>query len=179
MRRVCKPGGLVAVRDSDYLGFTWFPETPAFDEWMRLYQEAALANGGEPQAGRRLLSWARAAGFTDITPSSSTWCFANPQDRQYWGGMWADRKEPAQLSRQPHLDGHLHLIRGHLASQRRTHLLRALRDLLQPASGRVRRHHIRRARVHRDQIRARRLEQHLRPVIQRQTHKIRHGRPLA
>ena len=64
------PGGLVAVRDSDYLGFTWFPETPAFDEWMRLYQEAALANGGEPQAGRRLLSWARAAGFTDITPSS-------------------------------------------------------------------------------------------------------------
>ena len=60
------PGGLVAVRDSDYLGFTWFPETPAFDEWMRLYQEAALANGGEPQAGRRLLSWARAAGFNDM-----------------------------------------------------------------------------------------------------------------
>ena len=36
MRRVCKPGGLVAVRDSDYRGFTWFPEVPAFDEWMRL-----------------------------------------------------------------------------------------------------------------------------------------------
>ena len=47
MRRVGKPGGLVAVRDSDYLGFTWFPERSAFDEWMRLYQEAALANGGD------------------------------------------------------------------------------------------------------------------------------------
>ena len=100
MRRVCKPGGLVAVRDSDYLGFTWFPEVPAFDEWMRLYQEAALANGGEPQAGRRLLSWARAAGFTDITSSSSTWCFANPQDRQYWGGMWTDRIPQSALSTQ-------------------------------------------------------------------------------
>src|ERR1035438_5649518 len=100
MRRVCKPGGLVAVRDSDYRGFTWFPEIPAFDEWMRLYQEAALANGGEPQAGRRLLSWARAAGFTDITPSSSTWCFANPQDRQYWGGMWTDRVLQSALTTQ-------------------------------------------------------------------------------
>jgi ubiquinone/menaquinone biosynthesis C-methylase UbiE len=56
MSRVCKPGGLVAVRDSDYLGSIWFPDAPSFDEWMRLYQEAALANGGEPQAGRRLLS---------------------------------------------------------------------------------------------------------------------------
>jgi ubiquinone/menaquinone biosynthesis C-methylase UbiE len=100
MRRVCKPGGLVAVRDSDYRGFTWFPEIPAFDEWMRLYQEAALANGGEPQAGRRLLSWARAAGFTDITASSSTWCFANPQDRQYWGGMWTDRILQSALTTQ-------------------------------------------------------------------------------
>ena len=36
----------------------WFPEAPAFDEWMRPYQGAALVNGGEPQAGRRLLSWA-------------------------------------------------------------------------------------------------------------------------
>ena len=40
MRRVCKPGGLVAIRDSDYLGFSWFPALPAFDEWMRLYQQA-------------------------------------------------------------------------------------------------------------------------------------------
>jgi ubiquinone/menaquinone biosynthesis C-methylase UbiE len=100
MRRVCKPGGVVAVRDSDYLGFTWFPATPAFDEWMRLYQAAAMANGGEPQAGRRLLSWARAAGFTDIVATSSTWCFATPGDRQYWGGMWADRILQSALTSQ-------------------------------------------------------------------------------
>ena len=51
----------------------------------------ARANGGEPDAGRRLLSWARAAGFTDVTPSASTWLFATPEDRAFWGGMWAER----------------------------------------------------------------------------------------
>jgi SAM-dependent methyltransferase len=100
MRRVCKPGGVVAVRDSDYRGFTWYPATPAFDEWMRLYQRVATDNGGEPQAGRRLLSWARAAGFTEIVATSSTWCFATPQDRQYWGGMWADRILESALATQ-------------------------------------------------------------------------------
>lgn len=91
MRRVTKPGGLVAARDSDYAAFTWFPRLPALDEWMALYQRCARANGGEPDAGRRMLSWALEAGFTDVTPTASTWCFATPEDRAWWGGMWADR----------------------------------------------------------------------------------------
>lgn len=91
MRRVCKPGGFVAARDSDYTGFIWFPQFPALDRWMELYQRAARANGGEPDAGRRMLSWARAAGFTDITPSADVWCFATADERSWWGGMWADR----------------------------------------------------------------------------------------
>lgn len=91
MLRVCRPGGIVAVRDSDYAGFAWWPRLSALDRWMSLYQQAAVANGGEPQAGRRLLSWAQAAGLTDVTATSSTWCFASPPDRAYWGGMWADR----------------------------------------------------------------------------------------
>src|SRR3954447_11324732 len=28
MRRVARPGGLIAVRDSDYAAFTWFPQLP-------------------------------------------------------------------------------------------------------------------------------------------------------
>ena len=91
MRRVARPGGVVAVRDSDYAAFTWFPQTPGLDEWLDLYQRVARGNGGEPDAGRRLLSWAHAAGFTDVTATSSTWCFADEQDRAWWGGMWADR----------------------------------------------------------------------------------------
>ncbi len=100
MRRVCRPGGLVAARDGDYAGFTWFPAVPALDEWLALYRRAARANGDEPDAGRRLLSWARAAGFAEITPSATTWCFATPADRQWWAGMWAHRIRESDLATQ-------------------------------------------------------------------------------
>lgn len=91
MRRVCRPGGIVAVRDADYAGFIWYPELPALDLWRDLYRRVARANRGEPDAGRRLLSWARQAGFDDITPTGSLWCYATPETRDWWGGMWADR----------------------------------------------------------------------------------------
>ncbi|MGV9315822.1 methyltransferase domain-containing protein [Streptomyces sp. NPDC003691] len=91
MRRVCRPGGLVAVRDSDYGAFTWFPAVPVLDEWLLLYRTVARANGGEPDAGRRLLSWAREAGFTDIRPGAGVWCFATPEERAWWSALWADR----------------------------------------------------------------------------------------
>ena len=55
MRRVAKPGGIVAARDADYAGFLWFPLLPELDEWLALYSAAARANGGEPDAGRRLV----------------------------------------------------------------------------------------------------------------------------
>jgi SAM-dependent methyltransferase len=99
MRRVTRPGGLVAVRDGDYAAFTWFPELPQLDEWLDLYERVARGNGGEPDAGRRLLSWAHAAGFTDVTATSSTWCFANPEDRAWWGGMWAERVLNSDMAR--------------------------------------------------------------------------------
>src|SRR4051812_6230233 len=88
MIRVCKPGGVVAARDGDYSGFTWYPESSGLDRWRELYLAAARANGGEPDAGRRLLSWARAAGCEDVAVSASVWCFATPESRGEWGGMW-------------------------------------------------------------------------------------------
>ena len=48
MRRVCRRDGVVAVRDSDYAGFTWFPLVPELDEWAALYQRLARHNGGSP-----------------------------------------------------------------------------------------------------------------------------------
>jgi SAM-dependent methyltransferase len=100
MRRVCAPGGIVAARDADYAGFIWFPRLPALDRWLDLYRQAARANGGEPDAGRRLLSWASRAGFDDITPTGSMWCFATPETREWWGGMWADRILHSALAHQ-------------------------------------------------------------------------------
>ncbi len=91
MRRVCAPGGIVAARDADYAGFVWYPELPALELWRDLYRRVARANRGEPDAGRRLLSWAQQAGFGDITPTGSLWCYATPETREWWGEMWADR----------------------------------------------------------------------------------------
>jgi len=91
MRRVCRPGGLVAARDGDYGGMFWFPEDPELAEWQALYQAVARALGGEPDAGRRLLSWARAAGFAEVEASASTWCYTGPADRPWWGRLWAER----------------------------------------------------------------------------------------
>jgi ubiquinone/menaquinone biosynthesis C-methylase UbiE len=100
MRRVCRPGGVVAARDADYGAFTWYPAVPEIDEWLALYRAAASANGAEPDAGRRLLSWAQRAGFREVTTTSSTWCFATPAERDSWAGMWADRVVESDLARQ-------------------------------------------------------------------------------
>ncbi len=91
MRRVCRPGGLVAARDGDFATMTWYPDLPELREWLHLYHCVARGNGGEPDAGRRLAAWARAAGFRDVTASASVWCFATPRERDWWGGTWAER----------------------------------------------------------------------------------------
>ncbi len=91
MRRVCRPGGLVAARDSDYSAFAWYPEIPELEEWRTLYCRVARLNGGEPDAGRHLVAWAHTAGFTQISASADAWCFATPGRARFWGGMWADR----------------------------------------------------------------------------------------
>jgi SAM-dependent methyltransferase len=97
---LCAPAGIVAVRDGDYATFGWFPLIPELQEWLDLYRRVARACGGEPDAGRRLLSWAGQAGLEVVAASASVWCFANPQDRQWWGGSWADRVVESDFARQ-------------------------------------------------------------------------------
>ncbi len=91
MRRVTRAGGVVAARDMDVASVVWYPDSPALDRWATLYGQVTRSNGGEPAAGRRLLAWAHAAGFTDVTASASVWCYASPEERAWWGSLWADR----------------------------------------------------------------------------------------
>ncbi|HEX8509370.1 MAG TPA: methyltransferase domain-containing protein [Propionibacteriaceae bacterium] len=100
MKRVVRPGGLIAVRDADYDAMTWYPQPAGMDQWLVTHQTVARLNGAEPNAGRRLLSWAQEAGLADITPSAGVWCFATPEDRQWWGGLQADRILHSDLARQ-------------------------------------------------------------------------------
>ncbi|WP_131742027.1 methyltransferase domain-containing protein [Actinomadura roseirufa] len=91
MRRVVRPGGIVAVREADFGAMIWYPDPPGMDSWLPVYYKVARGNGGEPDAGRRLVSWARAAGFTDVTASASTWCFSTPEEREWWSDSWGGR----------------------------------------------------------------------------------------
>ena len=102
LKRVTRPGGIVAVRDADYAAMTWFPQSDGLDEWRALYHEVTQANGAQADAGRRLLSWARAAGFdpAGIVPSASSWCYATPEDRAWWAGLWAERSTSSDFAHQ-------------------------------------------------------------------------------
>jgi SAM-dependent methyltransferase len=100
MRRVLKPGGTLAVRDADYGGFVWSPGDPGLDRWLTLYHEIVRANGAEADAGRYLKSWVSAAGFNNLVVSSSNWVYESPQERSWWGGLWADRVLQSDFARQ-------------------------------------------------------------------------------
>ena len=100
MSSVLREGGLLAVRDADYSAMTWYPELPELDRWLEVYLAVARHNGAEPDAGRRLLSWVLQAGLASPEASASTWCFATPEDRGWWGGLWADRVIRSDLGRQ-------------------------------------------------------------------------------
>lgn len=100
MRRVLRPEGLVAARDSDYASFAWAPADPWLDRWLELYRQMTVRNGAEANAGRYLLGWAQAAGFTDVTAGSSTWTFADADNRRWWGALWADRVRQSSFADQ-------------------------------------------------------------------------------
>lgn len=100
LRRVLRPGGLLAVRDSDYGAFVWAPADVRLDRWMRLYHDITGRNGAQADAGRWLPAWVGAAGFVDVRVSSSTWTFAAPADRAWWGALWADRLRLSSIADQ-------------------------------------------------------------------------------
>ena len=92
MRRVAKPGGLVAAREADYKTFAWYPELPEIARWMELYQKVARANGGEPNAGRYCHIWAREAGFElgAIEATWDVWRYSGVRAQQF-GRSWSGR----------------------------------------------------------------------------------------
>ena len=91
LREWRRVAGLVAVREVDYAGVVIHPLSDGLRAWAELYQRVHRSSVGEPDAGRRLKQWAREAGFTDVSVGASLWVFENPEDRAWWGGLWAER----------------------------------------------------------------------------------------
>lgn len=99
-RRVLAPGGLLAVRDADYGAFFWSPPDPRLDRWLQLYHHVTQRNGAQADAGRWLPSWVRQAGFVDVRVTATAWSFADPDARQWWGDLWAERVRSTSLAEQ-------------------------------------------------------------------------------
>ena len=105
-RRVIKPGGLLACREGDGESAAYYPEIMGVQDFWDLYMKVARSRGAEPNGGRHLVAWARAAGIprSNIEATASVWCYSNPEERAYWSGMWIDRLKTSSL-RSNFLDG--------------------------------------------------------------------------
>jgi len=99
MHRVLKPSGLLAARDADYGGFFWSPDDPVLDRWLDLYHRVAQRNGAEADGGRHLKKWVREAGFDQLVVTSSNWTYESDVERDWWGGLWADRVVQSDFAR--------------------------------------------------------------------------------
>ena len=71
MKRVCKPGGLVAARDGDYGAFRWYPTSPRSTAGWRCTAKSRAATRASPT--RADSSW------RGRTPRASTTCDRAPQ----------------------------------------------------------------------------------------------------
>ncbi len=71
IRRVLKPGGIVALRCPDWDGFIVHPLTPALKAGIEMFEKIQIANGGDVLAGRKLKDWAQAADFRDAKCTGS------------------------------------------------------------------------------------------------------------
>ncbi len=91
LARVVRPGGLVAVRDSDYQTMIGWPRSDAIEEWRALYTEMVRRNGADANAGRRIPSWLARAGLGGIEVSTTVALMRERDEVRNWGDSWAER----------------------------------------------------------------------------------------
>ena len=107
-RRVVKPGGLIACREGDGESAVYYPQIKGITDFWSLYMKVARLRGGEPNGGRHLVAWARAAGIerTNIKATASVWCYSDQDERSYWSNLWVDRLRNSSLRNNMISDGH-------------------------------------------------------------------------
>lgn len=100
MRRVLKPGGILAARDADYGTMVWWPRNDQIARFFALYHAVAARNGADADAGRRLHGWAREAGLDNLRLGGTVVMFREPDAVANWGLSWAERTEHSNVGRQ-------------------------------------------------------------------------------
>ncbi len=66
MNMAVKPGGLVAIEDLQFSGHFCYPDCPAFERYIQLYQQVVINQGGEPEIGPKLPGMLKQAGFKEV-----------------------------------------------------------------------------------------------------------------
>jgi ubiquinone/menaquinone biosynthesis C-methylase UbiE len=90
VRRVLRPGGVVAVDDGDYGGFVFAPADPLVKEAMDLYLRVLQQNGGNSWRGRALRGMLRTAGFSRVIASAGvTEVQGTLEETRGWGDLVA------------------------------------------------------------------------------------------
>lgn len=66
IRRVLRPGGIVALASPDFGAFILSPQTTEIAQAFASYQKMQESNGGNTLAGRFLRNWVSEAGFSPV-----------------------------------------------------------------------------------------------------------------
>jgi ubiquinone/menaquinone biosynthesis C-methylase UbiE len=130
MKRLVKPGGILAVRDCNYSAMDWYPELPGMQKWKDVYLKVALGLKAHPNIGKYLHAVAMQAGFprSDIEASVAAWTFSTPDEREFWCELWADRTLKSDY-KQKALDG------GHATEQDLEEISAAWREMEKKEDG--------------------------------------------
>ena len=101
LRRVLRPEGVLAARDSDYGAFALGPGRPGarpLDRDLSGRHGAQRARRPDRPVAARPGPRGRIRRRHRV--SSTTWTFADPESRQWWGGLWADRVRYSRFAEQ-------------------------------------------------------------------------------
>ena len=79
IRRVLKPGGLIALRSPDWSGFIVAPETAELQNAILRYTDLQTSNGGDIHVGGKFPALLRAAGLKTSAFSASYECYEPPR----------------------------------------------------------------------------------------------------
>lgn len=86
LRRVLKPGGLVAIGDADIATLIFMPSSPALTRGWELFARALRHNGANPDQGRHARRVLREAGFARVEGHATAESFGTPEGTRRFAG---------------------------------------------------------------------------------------------
>lgn len=90
VRRVLKPGGLIATREGIFHCSFLAPHFEVLDDAWASFSELIIADDGHPDIGRDLKTLLLEAGFTDVRPSASFSSYTTPDEVAFFYGVLRD-----------------------------------------------------------------------------------------